>query len=195
MFAFRFTLILSSTHAQQKQQPRSMQVSRRSEKSSTGSSDSVSSSTNSQLFPKHCFICKKDGIQHNKKDEYPHLIKTNTGEVSIKLVAKEMMLSFYYENKDEDLIARELKCHRSCYNKFRLSSLLGLMTFLITQSHEYQAEANYNSVNDHVTKHILNEKKAVSVAVLHTIYGLKPNNTTLPFKVTLRYPVFSEHWT
>ena len=74
-------------------------------------------------------------------------------------------------------------------------ALLGLMTFLITQSHENQAEANYNSVTDHVTKHIVNEKKAVSVAVLHTIYGLKPNNTTLPFKVTLRYPVFSEHWT
>ena len=84
---------------------------------------SVSSSTNSQLFPKHCFVCKKDRIQHNKKDEYPHLIKTNIGEVSIKLAAKEKMPSFYYENKDEDLIARELKCHRSCYNKFRLSSV------------------------------------------------------------------------
>ena len=46
-----------------------------------------------------------------------------------------------------------------------------------SESHEYQAEANYNSVTDHVTKHVLNEKKAVSVAVLHTIYGLKPNDT------------------
>ena len=44
MFTFRFTLILSSKHAQQKQQPKSMQVRRRSERSSTGSSDSVSSS-------------------------------------------------------------------------------------------------------------------------------------------------------
>ena len=138
MFAFRFTLILSSTHVQQKQQPKSMQVRRRSERSSTGSSDSVSSSTNSQLFPKHCFICKKDCIQHNKKDEYPHLIKTNTGEVSIKLVAKEMMLSFYYENKDEDLIARERKCHRSCYNKFRLSSVRFDDISDNSESHEYQ---------------------------------------------------------
>ena len=112
MFAFRFTLILSSKNAQQKQQPKSMQVRRRSERNSTGSSDSVSCSTNSQLFAKHCFICKKDRIQYNKKDEYPHLIKTKIGEVSIKLAVKEKMPSFYYENKDEDLIARELKYHR-----------------------------------------------------------------------------------
>ena len=111
MFAFSFTLILSSKHAQQKQQPKSMQVRRRSERSSTGSSDSVSSSTNSQLIPKYCSICKKDRIQHNKKDEYPHLIKTKNGEVSFKLAAKEKLPSFYYENKDEDLIAQELKCH------------------------------------------------------------------------------------
>ena len=88
-----------------------------------------------------------------------------------------MMLSFYYENKDEDLIARERKCHRSCYNKFRLSSVRFDDISDNSESHEYQAEANYNSVTDHVTKHVLNEKKAVSVAVLHTIYGLKPNDT------------------
>ena len=108
-----------------------MQVRRRSERSSTGSSDGVSSSTNTQLFPKHCFICKKDCIQHNKKDEYPHLIKTKTGEVSIKLAAKEKMPSFYYVNKDEDLIARKLKCHPTINSGL---VLLGLMTFLITQS-------------------------------------------------------------
>ena len=177
MFAFRFTLILSSTHAQQKQQPKSMQVRRRSERSSTGSSDSVSSSTNSQLFPKHCFICKKDRIQHNKRDEYPHLIKTKIGEVSIKLAAKEKMPSFYYENKDKALIARGLKCHQSCYNKFRLSSVRLDDISDNSESREYQEEGNYNSATDYVTKHILNEKKTVSIAVLHTIYGLKANDT------------------
>ena len=177
MFTFRFTLILSSKHAQQKQQPNTMQVRRRSERSSTGSSDSVSSSTNSQLFPKHCFICKKDRIQHNKKDEYPHLIKTKIGEVSIKLAAKEKMPSFYYENKDKDLIARGLKCHQSCYNKFRLSSVRLDDISDNSESREYQEEGNYNSATDYVTKHILNEKKTVSIAVLHTIYGLKANDT------------------
>ena len=137
---------------------------------------SVSSSINSQLFPKHCFVCKKDRIQHNKKDEYPHLIKTNIGEVSIKLAAKEKMPSFYYENKDEDLIARELKCHRSCYNKFRLSSVRFVGISDNSESRDYQ-EGNYNAVTDFVSKHILNEMKAVSIAVLHIIYGLKPTDT------------------
>ena len=156
MCAFRFTLILSSKHAQEKQQPKSIQVRRMSERSSTGSSDSVSSSTNSQRFPKHCFICKKDHIQHNKKDEFPLLIKTKIGEVSVKLAAKEKMPSFYYENKGEDLIAHELKCHHSCYNKFRLSSVRFDDIFSNSESREYQEEGNYNSVTDYVSKHILN---------------------------------------
>ena len=124
-----------------------------------------------------CFICKKDRIKHNKKDEYPHLIKTKIGEVSIKLAAKEKMPSFYYENKDKDLIARGLKCHQSCYNKFRLSSVRLDDISDNSESREYQEEGNYNSATDYVTKHILNEKKTVSIAVLHTIYGLKANDT------------------
>ena len=132
MFAFRFTLILSSKHAQQKQQPNTIQVRRRSERSSTGSSDSVSSSTNSQLFPKHGSICKKDRIQHNKKDEYPHLIKTKTGEVSFKLAAKEKLPSFYYENKDEDLIAQFV------FSFFRSASLL-----IFSHIHVVSALSNY----------------------------------------------------
>ena len=186
MFAFRFTLILPSKHAHQKQQPKSVQVRRRSERSSTGSSDCASSSTNSQLFPKHCFACKKDRKQHNKKDEYPHLIKTKIGDVSVKLAAKEKMPSFYYENKDEDLIARELKCHRSCYNKFRLSSVGFDDISDNADFREYQWESNYNSVTDYVTEHILNEKRAVSIAVLHTIYGLKPNDTSYHSKLKSR---------
>ena len=132
MFTFRFTLILSSKHAQQKQQPKTMQVRRRSERSSTGSSDSVSSSTNSQLFPKHGSICKKDRIQHNKKDEYPHLIKTKTGELSFKLAAKEKLPSFYYENKDEDLIAQFV------FSFFRSASLL-----IFSHIHVVSALSNY----------------------------------------------------
>ena len=132
MFTFRFTLILSSKHAQQKQQPNTMQVRRRSERSSTGSSDSVSSSTNSQLFPKHGSICKKDRIQHNKKDEYPHLIKTKTGELSFKLAAKEKLPSFYYENKDEDLIAQFV------FSFFRSASLL-----IFSHIHVVSALSNY----------------------------------------------------
>ena len=54
---------------------------------------------------------KKDRIHHNKKDEYPHLIKTKIGEVSFKFAAKEKLPSFYYESKDEDLIAQELQGH------------------------------------------------------------------------------------
>ena len=105
---------------------------RRSKRNSTGSSDSVSSSTNSQLFPKHGSICKKDRIQHNKKDEYPHLIKTKTGELSFKLAAKEKLPSFYYENKDEDLIAQFV------FSFFRSASLL-----IFSHIHVVSALSNY----------------------------------------------------
>ena len=102
------------------------------------------------------------------------------------MAAKEKMPSFYCENKNEDLTARELKCHRSCYNKFRLSSVMFDGISDNSASREYQEEGNYNSVTDYVIKHILNEKKAVSIAVLHTIYGLKPNDTRYRSKLKSR---------
>ena len=87
------------------------------------------------------------------------------------------MQLFYYKDKNEDLIARELKCHRSCYNKFRLSSVRFDDISDNSKSRKYQEKGSYNSVTDYVTKYILNGKAAVSIAVLHTIYGLKPNDT------------------
>ena len=108
-----------------------MQVRKMSERSSAGSSDSVSSSTNSQLFPKHCFICKKDRIQYNKKDEYPHLIKTKIGEVPIKL--DERCQRFVMRTKMKTLLHESLNVTNHATINSGLM-LLGLMTFLITQS-------------------------------------------------------------
>ena len=96
------------------------------------------------------------------------------------------MPSFYYEKKDKDLIARGFKCHRSCYNKFRLISVRFDNISDNSESREYQEEGNYNSVTDYVTKRILNEEKAVSIAALHTIYGLKPNGTRYRSKLKSR---------
>ena len=96
------------------------------------------------------------------------------------------MPSFYYEKKDKDLIARGFKCHRSCYNKFRLISVRFDDISDNSESREYQEEGNYNSVTDYVNKHILREKRAVSIAVLHTTYGLKPNDTRYRSKLKSR---------
>ena len=71
-----------------------------------------------------------------------NLIKTKIGEVSIKLTTREKIPSFYHENKDEDLIARQLKCHRSCYNKFSLSSVWFDDISDNSESREYQEEGN-----------------------------------------------------
>ena len=102
------------------------------------------------------------------------------------MTAREKIPSFYYENKDEDLIVRQLKCHRSCYNKFSLSSVRFDDISDNTEACEYQEGGNYSFVTDYVNKHILNKKKTVSVAVLHTIYGLKPNDTRYRSKLKSR---------
>ena len=83
-------------------------------------------------------------------------MKTKIGEVWTKLALKEKRTLFYYENKKEDLVARELKCHRSCCNKLRLRSGRFDDISVNLESIEYQEEGNYNSVTDYVTKHILN---------------------------------------
>ena len=102
------------------------------------------------------------------------------------MTTREKIPSFYHENKDEGLIARQLKCHQSCYNKFSLSSVRFDDISDNSEAREYQEEGNYNFVTDYVNKHLLNKKKTVSVALLHTIYGLKLNDTRYHSKLKSR---------
>jgi len=99
--------LVNSRHG--KKSPRKL---RRSERASTIPTDL---SINKNLFDKNCVVCGKDRIQRSKKNEFPTVIKTSKVEKTIKLAAKDKIPSLYYKIKDEDLIAKELRYHNSCY--------------------------------------------------------------------------------
>ena len=70
------------------------------------------------MFPDKCFICSRVRIQVHKKDEYPVVVTLDKVESSIKAAAKVKMPTFYFEVKEMDLIAKELKYHVTCYKTF-----------------------------------------------------------------------------
>ena len=173
---FRFTLILSSKYANisSPQATPSRQSSRKS----------FDKPINSPLFPTSCFVCKKERIQRKKKNEYPVTVHTLNVECAIKAAAKVKNLT-YFEIKDADLIARELRYHKSCYKAFTEEPTLSAshtqsvdeQSNLDEEVEEQQQTGDFESVCEYITHHVLDEKTAVSMSVLHTIYGLRPSDS------------------
>ena len=143
---------------------------------SGGSSDSVDNVV--QFFPKECFICKKYRLQRSKKDEYPIKITTIIAANTIKMIAEEKMPAYYLEIKDLDLIAKELRYHPSCNRSFTrgysasIRESEQLFPGSLDISDEVQRQGDYESVKKYITNHILEEKQAVSITVLQSLYGL-----------------------
>ena len=158
---FRFTLILSSKYADisSPQATPSRQSSRKG----------FDKPINSPLFPASCF----------EKNKYPVTVHTLNVESAIKAAAKEKNPTLYFEIKDADLIARELRYHKTCYKAFTKEPTLSAShtQSVDKQSNlddkvEEQQTGDFESVCEYIIHHVLEEKTAVSMSVLHTIYGL-----------------------
>ena len=173
---FRWTLILSSKYANI--------LSPQATPSRQSSRKSFDKCINSPLFPTSCFVCKKERIQRKKKNEYPVTVHTLNVECAIKAAAKVKNLT-YFEIKDADLIARELRYHKSCYKAFTEEPTLSAshtqsvdeQSNLDEEVEEQQQTGDFESVCEYITHHVLDEKTAVSMSVLHTIYGLRPSDS------------------
>ena len=155
---FRFTLILSSKYANisSPQATPSRQSSRKS----------FDKPINSPLFPTSHFVCKKERIQHKKKNEYPVTVHTLSIESAIKAAAKEKNPT-YFEIKDADLIARELRYHKTCYNAFTKEPTLSAShtQSVDKQSNlddeiEEQQTGDFESVCEYIIHHVLEEKNS-----------------------------------
>ena len=169
---FRFTLILSSKYADisSPQATPSRQSSRKD----------FDKPINSPLFPASCF----------EKNKYPVTVHTLNVESAIKAAAKEKNPTLYFEIKDADLIARELRYHNTCYNAFAKETTLsaGHTQSVDEQSNldeevEEQQTADFESVCEYIIHHVLEEKAVVSMIVLHMIYGLSPSDSRYRSKV------------
>ena len=110
LLIFRSILILSSKYANI--------LSPQATPSRQSSHKSFDKPINSPLFPTSCFVCKKERIQRKRKNEYPVTVHTLNIESATKASAKEKNPTLYFEIKDADVIARELRYHKACYKAF-----------------------------------------------------------------------------
>ena len=148
-----------------------------------------------ELFHIECFICGKHRLQRAKKNEFSHLLLTRSGECTIKMASKDKMPSFYYQIKDVDLIAKELKIHDSCFASFTheyrksfrdYEMLPDAETATSVTADEVQKTGNCDAVKKYINKHILIGKNAVSMNILHTVYGLRSDDTRYRSKLKTR---------
>ena len=180
-------MILSSRHASAPA-TECFTPGRRSERVSSEETNSTEVHLNrSNIFSDECFICGKYRLQQSKQDKFPRKLVTKDGEISIKKAARDKMHSFYYENESVDLIARELKFHDSCYTTFTFGysgkHQNSEPVVLLNDAQEVQQQGNYEAVKQHIKQHVLSEKGAVSMSVLHSIYGLHPQDRRYRLKL------------
>ena len=110
-------------------------------------------------------------------------VHTLNVERAIKAAAKVKNPTLYFEIKDVDLIVRELRYHKSCYKAFTEEPALSAShtqsvdELLDEEVEEQQQTGDFESICEYITHHVLDEKAAVSMSVLHTIYGLRPSDS------------------
>ena len=133
------------------------------------------------LFPTTCYFCKNDRVKHKQHIKFPITITTEQAPMSIKQNAESMEdKTIYFEIKDVDLIAKELRYHRHCYKEFTRKKLEKLLNVNETQKGDCQ------KVKDIIEKLVLNQNQAVSMANIHNAYALHPNDTRYRSKLKER---------
>ena len=139
-------------------------------------------------------------MQRNKKEIKLKRVLEFRAQATIKAAAKEKMQSFYFQIKDVDLIAKELQYHQPCYNaftkgysnSFREESVMSsgssstTTTSEPTSENEVQQQGDYESVRQYINDHVLKEKNAVSMKVLHNIYDLNVGDSRYRAKLKKR---------
>ena len=122
-----------------------------------------------------------------KKDQdvyYLVKVLTKKGEATIKSACKEKLSSYYLETEDTDLIARELKYHKPCFNTFTYDHSIqnkcqldnsGLYNGKTAQSTYEQGD--FQSFIDYINEHVKRKKETVSMTTFHTVYGIGVNDS------------------
>ena len=70
------------------------------------------------MFPDVCNFCQKNQVQYRGKKIFPITIATKQAEETLKKRALDRDQTLYFKIKEEDLIAKEFKYHRHCYQSF-----------------------------------------------------------------------------
>ena len=120
------------------------------------------------VYPKEFNICLKHPVQYKNKRTESYTIVTFDAANSIKAAAKVKNENLYVEIKDLDLIAKEFRVHKHCYQQFTHGYTKGV------RNEEQQSTSNdpkYDSSNFEAVK-VFKLGKPASMKQLHDIYQL-----------------------
>ena len=186
-YCFRFTAILSNPKFKINQEKQK----RKSDRLSIDTSTSTASSTPAWVYPKNCNLCGKYRIQHQRKKYEPYTITTFNAATSIKAAAKSKNEKLYKEIVDLDLIAKEFKVHKTCYQKFTFSysspaaSSSSSQNLEINDNSTYD-KGNFDEVKDHIINVVIIQGKVASMKTLHELYNLGVGDTRYRSKLKKR---------
>ena len=145
------------------------------------------------MYPQYCNLCGKYRIQHRNKKCEPYKISTFNTATTIKAAAREKNKTLFEEVKDLDLIAKEFKVHKMCYQKFTLgcSSSSSISGSAASSNAEIENEpvyekGNFNEVQNYIKDIVLEQGKVASMKTLHEIYGLGIGDTRYRSKLKKR---------
>ena len=100
----------------------------------------------------------------------------------IKESAEAKDTNLFYEIRDIDLIAKEFKYHDFCYREFTRK----VANANTKQFEDNDAKGNFDKVTDYIQRKILSQNQAISMTVLHDLYGLYTQDTRYRSKLKNR---------
>lgn len=171
LYTFSFTSIIGSKKYSESNESADRRQSDRLQ------SPLSSPSSAAWVYPKECNLCQRFRVQHKRRKYEPYLISTHDAEQTIKTAAKDKDPKLFHEIQHLDLIAKEFKYHKHCYQQ--LTSGYALSARLAEERTEQQPDkqssydhGKFEEVTQFVEDEIIGLGKAVSMKVIHEIYEL-----------------------
>ena len=173
----KFVLIVS-------QEKSSLEKEQQSLISSQPNRQLSNNSSAQNIYGKDCQFCKRYRVKHKGKESYPIVITNTNASAKIKGAAEAKNESLYYEIKDIDL-----KYHVSCYKDF-------VQEDKSSQSQDNTESGNlkgdFQAVVDCIEKRVLSQNQAVSMSLIHELYGIHVHDTRyrnkLKSRIQLQFP-------
>lgn len=151
--------------------------------SSRPNRQSSNNSSAQNIYGKDCQFCKRYRVKHKGKESYPITITTTNAAAKIKEAAEAKNESLYYEIKDIDLIAKEFKYHVFCYKDF-------VREDKSSQSQDHTESGNlkgdFQAMVDCIEKRVLSQNQAISLSLIHELYGIHVHDTRYRNKLKSR---------
>ncbi len=139
-------------------------------------------SSSSNVYPKECNFCGKYKIMRKKKNYFPITVCTEKAVQTIKDAAESKEdQSLYFEIKDADLIAREFKYYESCYKDYTRKQKHSLKSVRNERSF-----GDFDQVKKCIEEKILSQNQAISMRILHDLFGANTEDTRYRSKLKAR---------